>query len=305
MLGQLTLSKARGYMRWLLSHPDFRERPAQILWRAIQWQIRSRLHREPVVRFDDAIEMRSPRRNVSASSTFYFGFSEPAFHKFLSAYLQPGMTVVDIGANVGAYTLLAAKRVGPGGRVVAFEAAPQIYRFLMENVDRNRFGNVVVENVAVGQAEGHLRFTVQAGDLGKSHVHSPLEDDGVEVIDISVIDLDGYCSRSGLRRIDYMKIDVEGYEMPVLRGARRTLADNPTMLVQMEAIDHHAKRFGSDLRSIMAFMGEIGFRPHEIDKSGSVLTRLEDLDGYWGDVIWIHDKALDRLAGIASVRSTV
>ena len=101
MSKRMSPARIGAYGRWLLSRSEFRERPLRMLWRALQWQVVSALNREPVVRLDTTIEIRSPRDNLSASATFYLGFSEPAFYQFLSGFLRPGMTVVDVGANVG------------------------------------------------------------------------------------------------------------------------------------------------------------------------------------------------------------
>lgn len=79
------------------------------------------------------------------------------------------MNVIDVGANVGAYALLAAKRVAPYGHVLAFEAAPQTHRFLVENIRRNGFSNVRAELLAPGNVLGLLTFT-ERSDFGKSSV---------------------------------------------------------------------------------------------------------------------------------------
>jgi FkbM family methyltransferase len=124
------------------------------------------------------------------------------------------MNVIDVGANVGAYALLAAKRLAPYGRVLAFEAAPQTHRFLVENIRRNGFSNVRAELLALGDVLGLLTFT-ERSDFGKSSVCINSEVCGT--IQVHAIALDTTAQPGA--PIDYLMIDVEGYELAVLRGA--------------------------------------------------------------------------------------
>jgi hypothetical protein len=81
-------AKLRGYVQWLWSRPEFREHPARMLWRATQWQAKAAFRRE-VVSFDSTLRICSPKRNASASTTFYLGFVEPRFLRFLSLGCVP------------------------------------------------------------------------------------------------------------------------------------------------------------------------------------------------------------------------
>jgi FkbM family methyltransferase len=291
-------AKLRGYVEWLWSRPEFREHPARMLWRATQWQAKTAFRREVAVSFDSTLRICSPKRNASASTTFYLGFVEPRFLRFLSAWLRPGMNVIDVGANVGAYTLLAAKRVAPYGRVLAFEAAPQTHRFLVENIRRNGFSNVRAELLALGDVPGLLTFT-ERSDFGKSSVCVNNEVCGT--IQVHAIALDSYCTSVSPTPIDYLKIDVEGYELAVLRGARKTLARNPAMLVQMEMIESHARRFGFELASVQWLMGEYGFSPYALSESGRALTKLDTIVGHFGDVLWMTPEGRHRIVAVAEI----
>jgi FkbM family methyltransferase len=163
-------AKLRGYVQWLWSRPEFRERPARMLWRATQWQAKAAFRREVAVSFRQHIEnMLAQAQCEGQHNVLSLGFVEPRFLRFLSAWLRPGMNVIDVGANVGAYALLAAKRVAPYGHVLAFEAAPQTRRFLVENIRRNGFSNVRAELLAPGNVLGLLTFT-ERSDFGKSSV---------------------------------------------------------------------------------------------------------------------------------------
>ena len=133
--------------------------------------------------------------------------------------LRPGATVIDVGANVGAFALLSSRVVGPGGRVIAFEPEPTNADRLRRNVSRNGARNVEVRQEAVGDAPGEATLYVQPGQSG---THSMLRPDGAEGIAVPITTLDDLIIHG---RPDAIKIDVEGLEGAVLRGGHRMLRD--------------------------------------------------------------------------------
>jgi FkbM family methyltransferase len=136
--------------------------------------------------------------------------------------LRPGMRAVDVGANVGYYLLLIESAVGPGGSVACFEPEPENLRELARNVEANRLENVRVFAVAVGAEDGRVSMRVGinaavAGEAGGDFTVPLLRLDSA---------LEG--------PVDFVKIDVEGYEGHVLAGARRLLREHrPTLLVEI------------------------------------------------------------------------
>lgn len=131
--------------------------------------------------------------------------------------LRPGMTVWDIGANVGLYTLPSAKAVGSAAHVYAFEPLPRNLEYLRQHVSLNQLANVVIVPAAVGDVRGVLRMA--EGDSPSEFHVDPLGD-----IDVSVIALDDWRGESGSSSPDLVKIDVEGAEAEVLRGGAGTFS---------------------------------------------------------------------------------
>lgn len=136
--------------------------------------------------------------------------------------LRPGATVLDVGANVGYYTLLASVLAGDAGRVHAFEPEPKNAGFLRDHVRINRRRNVTVQQAAVSDRAGTARFDFGGGS-GTGH----LADTGA--IEVRTLRLDDYCAEHGLAP-SAIKIDVEGAEVSVLEGARETLARHRPIL---------------------------------------------------------------------------
>jgi FkbM family methyltransferase len=150
------------------------------------------------------------------------------------AHVRPGMTVLDVGAHVGYYTLLAATLAGSAGRVVAFEPNPANARFLRRHATINGLCNVEVVEAGVADGEGTARF-----DLGSGSGTGRLSQGGE--IEVRTVGLDQFCAERGLEPA-VVKIDVEGGELDVLRGATRLLTESRPVVFLSTHGDrvHHA-----------------------------------------------------------------
>lgn len=139
-------------------------------------------------------------------------------------HARPGKALFDIGAHAGFYTLLGARLVGPEGRVFAFEPLPRNLKFLRRHLDANQARNVTVIDAAVGDVPGEARFNSSAADD-----EGGLSDSGELVV--KVVAIDDLVGRGDLPAPSVMKIDVEGAEELVLRGARRTIRDHRPVIM--------------------------------------------------------------------------
>ena len=145
---------------------------------------------------------------------------EPAELTFVSRYLRRGMTVLDVGAHHGLDTLLAARCVGPTGRVIAFEPSPRERRRLRWHVWLNRCTNVRIESTAVAAAEGTAELYICLGrETGCNSLRPPSVDEPTRRITIRLTTLDRYVTQNRIRRIDMLKLDIEGAELDALRDA--------------------------------------------------------------------------------------
>lgn len=140
--------------------------------------------------------------------------------EFLRRRLQPGSTFVDVGANVGTFTLPIATHIGRDGRVIAIEPHPTAFRRLSFNAGELQFSNVTLLNCAIGEKEGQLSISTDQANLGACRI----SDSGVSVPAKTLL---GVVTDCGADRIDALKVDVEGYEdkvlMPFFRQAPRSL----------------------------------------------------------------------------------
>ncbi len=163
------------------------------------------------------------------------GGGEPEVQAAIQRHLRAGMIFYDIGANIGFYSLLAARIVGPQGAVVAFEADPEVAERLREHAERNHFSTISVEQKAVWSETGTVSFARSdprvSPDRGLGHVVASGAPSTAQVQAVSLDDFVQSTSPPG-----FLKCDVEGAEVEVFRGAGRLLRVNrPTILCEMHS----------------------------------------------------------------------
>ena len=194
---------------------------------------------------------------------------EPLIHEAFTTTVRSGMVVLDVGAHVGFFTLAAALRVGPTGRVFAFEPAPETAAILARHVAMNGWGDrVEVVRSALSDREGTLPFftlgTTMAASLSREHVEASPEvhTSAPEEVSVPAVSLDGFCASRAVVP-DRIKIDVEGAEVMVLRGARHVLDSDAEILCEV----HPAAigLFGSSVDELHELAAGAGRRPIPVD----------------------------------------
>jgi FkbM family methyltransferase len=217
-------------VEWIAKHPLSKGRRAQNIARFLAWQMRSRLTRRPHA-FETAngAKMWAISGMTGATGNLYVGLHEFEEMAFLLHFLRRGDLFADVGANVGSYTILAAVAVGTD--VIAFEPGESALSWLVRNVELNGvIDRVEVRREAVGAKSGMVFFT--SGLDTMNHI-AP---DGVAV---PIAMLDMACKKAP----SLIKIDVEGFEADVLRGAREILSSPAAQAVIVELNDDAAAEF--------------------------------------------------------------
>jgi FkbM family methyltransferase len=172
------------------------------------------------------------------------------------ALIKPGSIVVDVGANVGFYTLTAAQEAGATGRVIAFEPNEHAANRLRENIALNGLINVDVVSAALGAQEGKLTFHL-APDSEGSSLYAVESQDG-PTTEVIVATLDRYLGSAGVTRVDLLKIDAEGAELDVLRGGVSLLTGEGAPVIIIEANPVTLRAAGhspADLRALIEGYG--------------------------------------------------
>lgn len=253
--------------------------------RFLAWQVLGRLRRDGMdMRFVNDTRLRVKRR-LGGRLHYVLGLAEVDDMAFVAHLLRRDELFVDVGANIGAYSVLAA--VAAGARCLAFEPAELAYRYLLLNVALNGLEpRVEVQRMAVGAAPGKLRLTAGMGEV--NHVLREGEDAASFQIDMT--SLDAFCA--GREPPVAIKIDVEGFETEVLHGAKGLLRKRVPLAVLAELVGW-GERYGYDEAALRGEMEGYGYTACSYD----ALTRtLKPLTGPVGlsNTLFVRDLAEAR-----------
>lgn len=205
--------------------------------------------------------------------------------RFIKKYIKKSMIALDIGANIGYFTLLLSRMVGNQGKVICFEPSKYAYDLLKENIRINCLENVQVYQQAVSDTSGETTFF--EGPEGYE-VYSSLQPPvakGSEGIHFSqqkvqVDTIDHMLGELGVSCIDFVKIDVEGAELKVIRSMKNTLKNNRQIKLLFEGSENLCAEFGYSLKELIEEVEMLGFHCQYLDKRGC----LREID--WADPLW-------------------
>jgi FkbM family methyltransferase len=192
-------------------------------------------------------------RSAIGRGIFAIGEFDPAVFGPLRAALKPGGTFLDIGANVGFYSMLALDAVGPAGAVHAFEIDERPLQCLRKTISRERIDNLFIHELAVGQTDRVVGVATRK-DSGHSGV---VEHGGTRQIEM--VTLDSWWRASQIKNLQAIKLDIEGGELPALEGAGEMLRETRPVIV-CEAEEELQKGFGYRLSDLLQHLRELGYR---------------------------------------------
>jgi FkbM family methyltransferase len=264
----------------ILSHPGNRGRRPAAIWSALQWFAQVHVWRQPdTTKSYHGVRLRRYPDSQGARSLAYYG-TYPIYDpmKFCDRFLRQGDAFLDIGANIGLFTCLAAAIVGESGRVDCFEASSKNFKRLKENIALNGWSHVYAQHLALGPEEGQISFTADADEIG--HVLSIAVTSAGQTEEVSVDALDNVFAADDPAYI-LGKIDIEGYELPCLRGAVRHLEKMNPPIWFFEA-NGASRRYGISEHELFAFFRSRGFRLGTYDATAH---RLDFGANLWDDVI--------------------
>jgi FkbM family methyltransferase len=206
-----------------------------------------------IVKQIDGVWFELDLGEVIDASLFFSGTFEAHAERTITGALKPGMTAIDIGANFGYHTFRMAKAVGSEGKVIAIEPTDWAFDKLERNRELNSFTNIETVKAGLGdrdQGPTEVRFTssyrLDGTDLSTNEV-------------VTVDTLDTVLARSGVDRVDFIKMDVDGFEGKVIRGARQTLARHRPILF-FELTPAAMRDNGDDPVELLATLTGLGYR---------------------------------------------
>lgn len=193
----------------------------------------------------------------------YYGIYEERELAWIRKYIRPGMTVLDIGANIGYFTGILSRMVGNSGRVFAFEPSPYAFEKLEKMIRQNCLTNVQALPFGLGQREAKVNLYLDSS----FHNHTPtmLSDSSHVYSKVMIKSLDSVIAEFNLHQIGFMKIDVEGYEGRILRGGMQALQSGTIQAIMCEFDDyqtHRTENQGYNLEEIFKEYHYTQIHPH-------------------------------------------
>jgi len=206
--------------------------------------------------------------------------------EFVKRLLRKNMTVVDAGAHHGLYTLMASKRVGWDGLVIAVEPSPRECERLEKHLRLNRCSNTKLVSCALGEHSGETDLYVVDGvqDWCNS-LRPPAVDEPVRTVRVSVRRLDDVLAEHGVRKVDFLKLDVEGAELSVLYGAMKLLQRESRPAILAEVQDTRTQPWGYAAREIIQFLIRMDYRWFAIAAKGALLPISCDQKTYNANLV--------------------
>lgn len=214
-----------------------------------------------------------------AMSISHYGKYEETEAKIMEQKISKGDIVVDVGANIGIHTLNMAKIVGKTGKVFAFEPEITNFEILKKNIKLNNYTNIFAEQKAVGEEDGTA--TLHRSNHPGMHKINNEPQHSKDELDVDIISLDNFFDKNNMQpKIDFVKIDVEGFELSVLNGMKNILKNNKNIKILFEFMPEklHGKdlEYDSKYEEILNFLELFDLKNFCIDEKNNKLIQVSD-----------------------------
>jgi len=262
----------------ILRHPFNKNQKFTALARFFKWQIGSYLLNYPVI-YSLTDSSKLILRKSGATGNYYSGLDEPNDMGFLLHFLRPNDCFIDIGANIGSFSVLASAHCL--AKSIAFEPVPSTYNYFQENIVINQIQALVTSyNLALGSEKGVVQFSK---NLDSNHVVT--KEENIESIDVEITLLDSLLTA---RETTLIKIDVEGFETEVINGAKKFLVSDFVKAIIIE-LNGAGNRYGYNEEKIHSYLVGIGFLPCEYDPFTRDLSPKHSLKNDNNNTIYVRD----------------
>ena len=279
-----TILQLYAIAKFIAKHPLNANHKLQALTNFVKWQIATRiLKKKVIVPWVEDSMFISGLGETGLTGNLYAGFMEYEDMIFLLHALQPNETFVDVGANIGAYTILASKVVKSNS--IAFEPLPATAERLKDQIQINRINAAVdIRNMGVGDKEGSLFFTNNNDTVNKVSLAGEVENTTM----VRVSTLDKELAKDNQY---FFKIDVEGFEYNVIEGASAVLLNNNVSAIIIE-LNGSGEEFGHSNEDIHKKLLSFGFVAVAYEPQKRNLTELKSYNQNGGNTIYVKDIAL-------------
>jgi FkbM family methyltransferase len=244
------------------------------------YKIRQKLHppgdsQLKIAQLDNGIKIRVNLCELVGANLYYGIQFEQKESLIISKLVKSGETFFDIGANIGIHCLKASILVGKTGAVHAFEPLNHVYKELIFNLELNKIENVIANNVAVLNESREVSLYINR-ESALSSLGDTKRGKFTNIEKVFSITLDEYAKKSLIERIDFLKIDVEGFEGHVLRGAKDLILNSSNLVILCELAEKNYKPLGFSINEVVDWIRDQGFEVWEIDSGNHSIINLEN-----------------------------
>ncbi|WP_395739746.1 FkbM family methyltransferase [Prosthecobacter sp.] len=247
-----------------------RPKPLRML---AQWAVRTLFIKKEVQ--VHGVRLALNPQDAIVSGALSLGCYETSLSELFRATIKPGMNVLDIGANIGLYSMIAANEAGPTGRVVAVEPEAGNCAFVERSRQLNGFENIAIINKAASDREGTLNLYLCAENKADHRVYDAGGDR--PHVKVQATSIDFLLQEQGVTRLDVIKIDVQGAEYQVFVGMQKTLQSQPNLTIFMEFWPWGLLQSGSDPQKLLDLLVQAGFSMGEFDDTTAQVKPIADL----------------------------
>lgn len=287
---------------WVLGAGQSGVRPLKIarriLWR---WFSLKCVGHTFVLRWDEGIKVLIYPKNETCRALFITGYYEPNELCFLKKVLRPGMVFIDVGANMGLYSLFASKLVGAKGTVLAVEPSGREFQRLKANIELNQGANIRAIQVGISNDCSERELLIGEEEHSGHNTLGAFAYAGVRAIGrqrVRTERLDELVKREGLSRVDVVKIDVEGHELRVLEGAKDTIRQfHPILLV--EIADQALLYQECTSSQVLDFLRQCGYRLYLFSRQSGLPEPLDEKIKYFDsqNLLAVHESGDVKVDG--------
>ena len=227
-----------------------------------------------IVRLDNGLKIRVNLCELVGGNIYYGVQFEQDESAIINRLVKSGETVFDVGGNIGMHSLNASCLVGPSGAVHAFEPLRHVYQELLFNLDLNHIKNVTANNLAVLDESREVNIYVNR-ESALSSLGDTRRGKFTNIEKVLSITLDEYAQQSHVEQIDLLKIDVEGFEGHVLRGAKDLMGKSTNLVILCELAEKNYKPLGFSVQAVLEWISNQGFEVWAIDSKKHHIAKLD------------------------------
>ena len=266
-------------LKFIYNHPFNSDNKIQSLFRFFSWQLNTLINPYPIVYpYTENSKLLIWKSLTGATGNLYCGLMEYSDMGFLLHFLRPSDLFIDIGANIGAFTVLASGEIG--AHTISVEPIPSTYKSLVDNILINRIQDKVQAlNIGLGNEKKIIKFTMSLDTV--NHVATDVD---IDTIEVNVDTLDSVTSLIPA----LIKIDVEGFETEVLNGATNILQNNNLKAIIIE-LNGSGNRYGYDEKLIHSKLLALQFKPYNYNPQTRKLAEVSSSINSDGNALYIRD----------------